>query len=755
MRKLNKLMATLLALVLCLSLLPMAAFAAEGDTLSDELLKPGKEDIIDPAKQNGQNLIDGTYNALNPTDPDADPSPVPAEGKDVSDIVDKDEEGKVNGGVLNQADDAKTNAANTKDDVDAALTVGEGEDAKSVNEAVKAETDKADKALADAKEAAADAAKAVEARDQKALDKAKAAAKEAAEAAEDAYNEAQAIFDNAINNVLKGEDGTVSEETKADINARAGALLAEQGVMPVEEPGENATEEQKAAYEAYVSAKVSAENAAKAAVANAKIAEMYGDANSQIEAAQAALSNAKEALETAKNSYDTAVAKANVLNEGTSSDIEAYVKFFNGLTADNETATKVSEAYNDLDTKTSEAATKKGEADQAEEGVSDKVHKSSPAERILRDATWDKAPLLGTDVKTANTTVNQAVEFVLAQYEIITSGTASQEEIDAAKSKLFDEKMDKWWDFADLDDSDSNAIKVIEHRLNRVPAQRTKLTRLVTNLKAEQAVYEQEKAQKALNETLAGLTDGLDYQKALEVVKALAGDQFKNRDELKDAADKLAAQQKAAEDAAQKVADATAAYNAALAAVQQALDGLEQAKLSNDAMAAQQKKLNDALANLEQAKKDKEAAVDAKKAADDAVIRTITEITDGDDTGIDIADDLVPLAGPVMIEDVLEVLYKFEGSPDGADPEGEFELAIAWGIANDLIDEDTDPEEIVTGAILKDILTRYAAAFDGNVVEVAALTTLVTPDEDIVDNCGEVLAEFLGVEYTPAEEEAA
>lgn len=104
-------------------------------------------------------------------------------------------------------------------------------------------------------------------------------------------------------------------------------------------------------------------------------------------------------------------------------------------------------------------------------------------------------------------------------------------------------------------------------------------------------------------------------------------------------------------------------------------------------------------------------------------------------TTVEISDVDVPLAGPVLVKEVLEELYKHEGSPDGEDAEGEYDLAIAWAIENEIIDEEeVDVEEIVTVAVLRDILTNYID-FAG----IEYTQTLAGEDDDVVVDCGDIL----------------
>ncbi len=94
-----------------------------------------------------------------------------------------------------------------------------------------------------------------------------------------------------------------------------------------------------------------------------------------------------------------------------------------------------------------------------------------------------------------------------------------------------------------------------------------------------------------------------------------------------------------------------------------------------------------------------------------------------------------PLARPAAARTLLEELFRRAG--------GSGEL-WTWAVENGLIDGDADGDEIVTVALLRAILTRYAEAFGGNAVAVEDLTTLTGEDTGVVDNCRAVLNEFFG-----------
>ena len=94
-----------------------------------------------------------------------------------------------------------------------------------------------------------------------------------------------------------------------------------------------------------------------------------------------------------------------------------------------------------------------------------------------------------------------------------------------------------------------------------------------------------------------------------------------------------------------------------------------------------------------------------------------------------------PLTRPAAARTLLEELFRRAG--------GSGDL-WSWAVENGFMDEDGDGSEIVTVALLRAILTRYAEAFGGNAVAVEELTTLTGEDADVVDNCRAVLNEFFG-----------
>lgn len=140
---------------------------------------------------------------------------------------------------------------------------------------------------------------------------------------------------------------------------------------------------------------------------------------------------------------------------------------------------------------------------------------------------------------------------------------------------------------------------------------------------------------------------------------------------------------------------------------------------------------------------------------------------DTDETEID--DQAIPLAaGPVTRAEFIDYLWRHEGEPasDGVctftdvPEDHQFVLALAWaeqnGIAEAYLgaegheDGTFEPDELVTVGDVREFLGNFARVFGGNAVDVADLTTLTGSDDEAVLNCDQVIAEFFGEEYTPA-----
>ena len=140
---------------------------------------------------------------------------------------------------------------------------------------------------------------------------------------------------------------------------------------------------------------------------------------------------------------------------------------------------------------------------------------------------------------------------------------------------------------------------------------------------------------------------------------------------------------------------------------------------------------------------------------------------DTDETEID--DQAIPLAaGPVTRAEFIDYLWRHEGEPasDGVctftdvPEDHQFVLALAWaeqnGIAEAYLgaegheDGTFEPDELVTVGDVREFLGSFAGVFGTNAVVVDELTTLASDDGEAVLNCDQVLAEFFGEEYTPA-----
>ena len=136
------------------------------------------------------------------------------------------------------------------------------------------------------------------------------------------------------------------------------------------------------------------------------------------------------------------------------------------------------------------------------------------------------------------------------------------------------------------------------------------------------------------------------------------------------------------------------------------------------------------------------------------------EINDPDieinDPDIEINDPDVPLAeGPVTCAQFVDYLWRHEGSPEAEGDlftDHEYAPAIAWALSAGLIDEGFQPDELVTVADVRAILGSFASVFGTNAVAADALTTLTGADDEAVLNCDQVLAQFFGEEYVLPEE---
>lgn len=146
------------------------------------------------------------------------------------------------------------------------------------------------------------------------------------------------------------------------------------------------------------------------------------------------------------------------------------------------------------------------------------------------------------------------------------------------------------------------------------------------------------------------------------------------------------------------------------------------------------------------------------------VIEDPIDPVDPADTEEEVDDVAVPLAsGPITRAQFIDYLWRHEGEPasDGVctftdvPEDHEFILALAWaeqnGVAVAYADGSFAPDELVTTDAVREFLGSFAQVFGTNAISVGELTTLSGEAGEAVLNCDEVLAEFFGEEYTPAE----
>lgn len=303
-----------------------------------------------------------------------------------------------------------------------------------------------------------------------------------------------------------------------------------------------------------------------------------------------------------------------------------------------------------------------------------------------------------------------------------------------------------------LTSATNTSMKAQESALNDAKSLNTAAQNNVKNLEAQQ---------RTLREVYGDAIDMLAISKDVQSkgIEVLFGD----RDSAATLASAITRRAAAAQAAAENARNATKDYEDALKAVQAAQAqvttlALTQANAASvrEARVAAEAKLKAANEALIQAKLAKDAAVgDAEEAA--GKLQEITEViadisgieipsipgttpdttTDDDDTAAAIEDAIVPLAGLIDRQTLVSSLYTHEGSPDGVDAEGTYTLALAWAVAKDVVDEEDDPEEVVTVAILRDVMSRYVKLLNRTfTVEIPG------EDDDIVMNCDEILTAF-------------
>ena len=315
----KRIFAAMLAMCMVLSLLPATVFAAEGEkqTLPEQLLASAGQDKIDDANDAAQDLIDDTFNALNPPAE----GQAPAEDKKVEDVSTKGEDGNytAKGDVLTEAGEAKDALEAAKD------LVEEAEDAKTL--AGKAE-ETAQGALVAAKDKIGDAANAAQTAEN-AKTEAETAAGEAAETAKEAAGEIEADTEKAeaVENALTvetedGEKKTVAEvigEQQQVINqavseaASAAANGDVEGATAAQAKAQDAVDTANGVYE---QAQNSFVDAVKDILGEEAFAEIQAPAEDAGDDAKAAYNNAliqaaQNALQSKYNGYNQTISDAN------------------------------------------------------------------------------------------------------------------------------------------------------------------------------------------------------------------------------------------------------------------------------------------------------------------------------------------------------------------------------------------------------------------------------------------------------------
>ena len=121
------------------------------------------------------------------------------------------------------------------------------------------------------------------------------------------------------------------------------------------------------------------------------------------------------------------------------------------------------------------------------------------------------------------------------------------------------------------------------------------------------------------------------------------------------------------------------------------------------------------------------------------------------DTAATIEDQEVPLAGLMSAAQLLEELRQYEEIKDVELPEDfqwidhEYAQAIYWALQKELVvdteEEPFDPDEVVTVALLREVLTNFVELYKG--LE-DFVFTLEGEDDEIVMDLGERLTVFYG-----------
>lgn len=714
MKKLSKILAAALALVMCLSLLPMSAFAAKTN--------------------------EGTINSYNQAESDKTAADAAKEATDTA-----------------KTDAEAAETATNKDSL-----VGKTNDAYDAYQEALKEAEKAESKVEEANEAI----KQIETDTNVAVDELDGTAGAALEKAEEAVDEATAEGGNvskaveaadaaaeaakAAQELAESEEATTAEKRAAADAAKEAADTANQAVEVAQATLDAAQSEVNAAKAAYEKAKQ--DYAALIATATGGIKEIEDgskDAIAAVKAANEALEAAKIALETAEAKEGEAKSAAEAAQAAADKAQASATAAANALTAANAQNIADKLGVEDI-TGMDDAAIDKAKAD-AEAAALDAFEKAYKES----DNHWIESNENKAFEKLKNQEIS-AAELIAMQKKL----DEARAERDRARQEYEAAEQARKEHPFDLDAINLASAKSLEKTQKEI-AYNGVYNEISETLKLD--IRDQTDTDR--HDTIWGVFRAkTDYEVAKE-----------NAAKYAEAAKAVVAAQEAqkAADAAKAKADAALKeYNDAKEALEKAKElATLQAETEFKALTDREAALNAAQAKLDAAQTElteaKQKAEDAGKTAQDILDNlppeTEPDFGGGDPVETEIDDVAVPLAsGPVTRAEFIDYLWRHEGEPEGGvctftdvPADHDYVLALGWAQANGIAvayeDGSFEPDELVTVAAVRELLGNFAEVFGTNAVDVAELTTLTGDDDEAVLNCDEILAEFFGEEYAAGE----
>lgn len=314
-----------------------------------------------------------------------------------------------------------------------------------------------------------------------------------------------------------------------------------------------------------------------------------------------------------------------------------------------------------------------------------------------------------------------------------------------------------------VDENGERVEGLIEKATKATDDYHTKYDEYVAAVEAAQEAYDHvksvnaaiDKALDELNKLQLNSADELDAL-AMDKINDLKGEIAALMEKLEDAK----------KEAAERTDDVEAAKDAADKAKEDADKAVDDAKKAAEEAAEKVKETEEALKEAEEALKE---ALDeeARRRAEEEAERLRQELEELrralealNETEID--EPAIPLAaGPVTRAQFVDYLWRHEGEPEApastftdVPADHEYAPAIGWAQSIGLVsgngNGEFEPDELVTVAAVRAILTRFASV---NGMAMPELTALAGDDGEAVLNCDEILAEFFGEEYTPALDE--